>query len=213
MSGAYSVAVIGAGGVGGYLAVRLAQGGCRVHVVARGDHLRAMQRDGVALESISGDARLPVRAQAARAGDQPTLSFQTPPQSPRRTHTAPQTPRPGITLLSLKSMFLAAAKRLRLDRRSGRGQLHRHRRPGSCWPQDLAVQGHTRRQEPRARCRTASRWLWTRLRSQPQPYPATGSFCSSSPAGLDCRHCSAPDPPKPHAAGPAHARDADTERH
>jgi 2-dehydropantoate 2-reductase len=39
----YKVCIIGAGGVGGYLAARLAAVGCEVSVIARGAHLEAIQ--------------------------------------------------------------------------------------------------------------------------------------------------------------------------
>lgn len=45
------VAVIGAGGVGGFLAVMLARGGHDVSVLARGAHLQAIQQHGLRLRS------------------------------------------------------------------------------------------------------------------------------------------------------------------
>jgi len=44
------IAVIGAGGIGGFLAAALAQGGVPVVVVARGAHLDAIRRDGIVLD-------------------------------------------------------------------------------------------------------------------------------------------------------------------
>lgn len=49
------VAVYGAGGVGGYFGGRLAQAGADVHLVARGEHLRALREDGLTVESVDGD--------------------------------------------------------------------------------------------------------------------------------------------------------------
>jgi 2-dehydropantoate 2-reductase len=49
------VAVFGAGGVGAYFGGRLAQAGADVHLVARGDHLAALRRDGLTVESVHGD--------------------------------------------------------------------------------------------------------------------------------------------------------------
>lgn len=49
------IAVYGAGGVGGYLAGRLAQAGEEVVVIARGEHLHAIQTHGLKVESIRGD--------------------------------------------------------------------------------------------------------------------------------------------------------------
>lgn len=56
-------AIMGSGGVGGYFGGRLAEAGEEVTFVARGEHLAAMQRDGLSIESIKGDVTLkPVRA-------------------------------------------------------------------------------------------------------------------------------------------------------
>ena len=49
------VAVYGAGGVGGYFGGRLAQAGHAVAFVARGEHLAAIRRDGLAVASVAGD--------------------------------------------------------------------------------------------------------------------------------------------------------------
>jgi 2-dehydropantoate 2-reductase len=49
------IAVIGAGGVGGYFGGRLAQAGHEVIFIARGAHLAAIQRDGLRVDSIKGD--------------------------------------------------------------------------------------------------------------------------------------------------------------
>lgn len=57
------VAVYGAGGVGGFLAARLAAGGgAEVHLLARGEHLAALRRDGLTLRSVHGDAHAPLPA-------------------------------------------------------------------------------------------------------------------------------------------------------
>lgn len=50
------IAVIGAGGVGGYFGGRLAQAGHDVTFVARGAHLAALRANGLALESGAGNA-------------------------------------------------------------------------------------------------------------------------------------------------------------
>jgi 2-dehydropantoate 2-reductase len=52
------VAIIGAGGVGGYFGGRLAAAGEDVHFVARGSHLRALQANGLRIESPKGDVQL-----------------------------------------------------------------------------------------------------------------------------------------------------------
>ncbi|MDI6696523.1 MAG: 2-dehydropantoate 2-reductase [Anaerolineales bacterium] len=49
------IAVFGTGGVGGYFGGRLAQAGEEVIFIARGEHLRAMQANGLRVDSIEGD--------------------------------------------------------------------------------------------------------------------------------------------------------------
>lgn len=56
------IAIYGAGGVGGYFGGRLARAGADVHLVARGDHLDALQRDGLRVESTHGDFEVNVPA-------------------------------------------------------------------------------------------------------------------------------------------------------
>lgn len=56
------IAVMGAGGVGGYFGARLAQSGSEVSFIARGRHLQALRSNGLTLKSPLGDARLKVRA-------------------------------------------------------------------------------------------------------------------------------------------------------
>jgi 2-dehydropantoate 2-reductase len=57
------IAMMGSGGIGGYLGARLAQGGEDVAFIARGAHLEAMRRSGLRLRSELGDLALPsVRA-------------------------------------------------------------------------------------------------------------------------------------------------------
>jgi len=53
------IAVVGAGGVGGYFGGRLAASGADVHFLARGAHLRAMQQTGLRLISPKGDVHVP----------------------------------------------------------------------------------------------------------------------------------------------------------
>jgi len=53
------VAIVGAGGVGGYFGARLQQAGAEVHFVARGGHLAAMRSGGLRVESPLGDLELP----------------------------------------------------------------------------------------------------------------------------------------------------------
>jgi 2-dehydropantoate 2-reductase len=62
------VAILGAGGVGGYLGARLADAeAADVHLVARGSHLEALKRDGLALRSVFGDVRVEIPATADTA--------------------------------------------------------------------------------------------------------------------------------------------------
>lgn len=68
------IAVIGAGGVGGYFGARMAAAGEDVSFIARGAHLEAMRRDGLRIESGLGDFTLkPVRAapSAVELGPEP----------------------------------------------------------------------------------------------------------------------------------------------
>ena len=61
---------MGAGGVGGYFGARLQQAGHEVSFFARGRHLEALRKDGLAVESPHGHAHLRVRvfADPAEAG-------------------------------------------------------------------------------------------------------------------------------------------------
>jgi 2-dehydropantoate 2-reductase len=52
------IAIIGAGGVGGYFGARLAASGEDVSFVARGAHLKAMQSTGLSVESPKGNVEL-----------------------------------------------------------------------------------------------------------------------------------------------------------
>jgi|ERR671935_1471625 2-dehydropantoate 2-reductase len=49
------VAVIGAGGVGGYFGGKLALSGVDVGFVARGAHLEAIRRNGLRVRAVDGD--------------------------------------------------------------------------------------------------------------------------------------------------------------
>ena len=56
------IAVMGAGGVGGYFGSRLLQAGNEVVFIARGRHLEALRSKGLSLKSPAGDATLEVKA-------------------------------------------------------------------------------------------------------------------------------------------------------
>ena len=58
------IAVMGAGGVGGYFGGLLAMAGEDIWFIARGAHLRAMQRTGLTVKSVAGDFAVPVQAAA-----------------------------------------------------------------------------------------------------------------------------------------------------
>jgi 2-dehydropantoate 2-reductase len=49
------MAVLGAGAIGAYVGASLARGGTEVHLIARGDNLEAMRRNGVKVRSPRGD--------------------------------------------------------------------------------------------------------------------------------------------------------------
>ena len=49
------IAVFGTGAVGGYFGARLAQAGHDVVFIARGEHLAAMRREGLKVDSLAGD--------------------------------------------------------------------------------------------------------------------------------------------------------------
>jgi len=51
------VAIVGAGAIGAYVGAALHRGGTDVHLLARGEHLAAMRRDGVTVLSPRGDFR------------------------------------------------------------------------------------------------------------------------------------------------------------
>jgi 2-dehydropantoate 2-reductase len=64
------IAVVGVGGVGGYFGGRLAQAGEEVHLIARGEHLKAIRRDGLRVRSAAGDfeVRAPASDDPAEVG-------------------------------------------------------------------------------------------------------------------------------------------------
>jgi 2-dehydropantoate 2-reductase len=62
------IAVMGTGGVGGYFGGLLAQAGEDVTFIARGEHLRAIQADGLRVESVHGDFTV----RPAQATDDPS---------------------------------------------------------------------------------------------------------------------------------------------
>lgn len=71
------VAVFGAGGVGGYFGGRLALAGADVHLIARGEHLRALRERGLRVRSVAGDfeVRLPATHDPAEVGPSDYVLF------------------------------------------------------------------------------------------------------------------------------------------
>lgn len=61
------IAIMGTGGVGGYFGAHLAAAGADVIFIARGEHLAAMRRDGLKVESALGN----IHIQPAQATDDP----------------------------------------------------------------------------------------------------------------------------------------------
>jgi 2-dehydropantoate 2-reductase len=61
------IAIMGSGGIGGYYGARLQSGGADVTFIARGEHLKAMQQNGLALE---GDR--PIHLPKVKATDDPS---------------------------------------------------------------------------------------------------------------------------------------------
>ena len=56
------ICIFGAGAIGGYMGVKLAQAGADVSLVARGPHLAAMKANGLRLIEEGGDVTVPVTA-------------------------------------------------------------------------------------------------------------------------------------------------------
>src|SRR6056297_4225142 len=59
---AMKICVFGAGAIGGYMGVKLAQAGADVSLVARGPHLAAMQANGLTLIEEENEAAVKVNA-------------------------------------------------------------------------------------------------------------------------------------------------------
>lgn len=57
------LAIVGAGGVGGFYGARLARAGNEVTFLARGEHLRAMRARGLTVRGPDGEFTVPVRAE------------------------------------------------------------------------------------------------------------------------------------------------------
>lgn len=101
------VAVIGSGGVGGFIGGRLAKAGHEVAFLARGEHLRALQRHGLRVQSTDGDFDIP----SVTATDKPAelgpadLFLFTVKTYDTEAAAAPLKPllQPGATVLTLQN--------------------------------------------------------------------------------------------------------------
>jgi 2-dehydropantoate 2-reductase len=90
------IAVVGAGGVGGYFGAKLARAGESVVVLARGAHLDAIRRNGLRVRSaIDGDFTAKVEAVDSFAG-QPPVDMALFCVKSFDTHTAAETLRPVL---------------------------------------------------------------------------------------------------------------------
>lgn len=68
MTGLFSVTICGAGGIGAYYGAKLWHAGHPVTFIARGDHLKAMRRDGLRVATADGE----IHVVPCRATDDPT---------------------------------------------------------------------------------------------------------------------------------------------
>ncbi|BDG61239.1 2-dehydropantoate 2-reductase [Caldinitratiruptor microaerophilus] len=89
------VAVMGAGAIGCYFGGRLAQAGHEVHLIARGEHLRALRERGLVVRSELGDiaAQLPATDDPAEVGPVDLVLFTVKSQD---TDQAAQAARPLV---------------------------------------------------------------------------------------------------------------------
>lgn len=100
------IAIIGAGSIGGFIAAALARAGVEVCVVARGEHLAAIARDGLSVDSDLGRFTVTVPA-AADARDLPDadvllLTFKSHQWAPLLEQLAPAAAR-GASVVTLQN--------------------------------------------------------------------------------------------------------------
>lgn len=69
------IAMMGSGGIGGYIGAKLAQAGEDVTFIARGSHLAAMRDQGLCLESPLGGIKLPTSTLPTRPPRSASLMF------------------------------------------------------------------------------------------------------------------------------------------
>lgn len=65
------ILVYGIGGVGGYFGGKLANAGLNVSMIARGEHLKAIQKHGLEVESISGNFKVKPKVATSDVSDVP----------------------------------------------------------------------------------------------------------------------------------------------
>ena len=129
------ICVYGAGAIGGYLAVRLAQTGCDVSIVARGPHLAAMTAQGLRLET--GDKRLTVDVTAT--DDPATLGRQDYVIVTLKGHSVPAVVEPMQPLLGPETVVVSAVNGIpwwyfhRLDSQFGERHIESVDPGGTVW--------------------------------------------------------------------------------
>jgi 2-dehydropantoate 2-reductase len=72
------IAVMGAGGIGGYFGAVLARAHEEVHFVARGDHLKAMLGEGLRIDSVAGGFEIEIKPSSSQSAPEnaPAISSQ-----------------------------------------------------------------------------------------------------------------------------------------
>jgi 2-dehydropantoate 2-reductase len=124
------IAVIGAGGVGGYYGGLLARTGHEVHFVARGAHLEAIRASGLEVKSTFGDFII----QPAYATDNPAdcgqadlVLFCT------KTYGTDEAARQILPILSSTTTILSLQNGIEASDRIGRILGFEHMLPGTTW--------------------------------------------------------------------------------
>ena len=98
------VTIVGAGAIGGWLGVRLAQAGCTVSAIARGETLANLQREGLRLRSGDSEQTVSVQAVSDGSGLGPQDLVIVAVKAPALAHVAPLV----TPLLGPKTVVLTA---------------------------------------------------------------------------------------------------------
>jgi len=69
------ILVYGIGGVGGYFGGKLANAGFNVSMIARGEHLKAVQKNGLEIESLNGNFKVKPKMTTSDISEVPTPDF------------------------------------------------------------------------------------------------------------------------------------------